>query len=146
MPKEFTIALDGHLDVMRRLQALGDGALRASAEALYQEGTDLLNDSKRLCPVDTGTLIGSGFVQPPDLSGHVAEVVVGYGGAAAPYALAVHENPRSGKTGGVSPSGQKYKTWATVGQWKYLEEPFKTRMTGFYDRIGAILDRILLRE
>ena len=42
----------------------------------------------------------------------------------------VHENPRSGKTGGVSPSGKKYYPrpgypvpYSQVGQWKYLETP-----------------------
>jgi hypothetical protein len=49
--------------------------------------------------------------------------------------LVVHENPRSGKTGGFSPSGKPYFTkrsrrggkkgsgFSQVGQWKYLEIP-----------------------
>ena len=73
------------------------------------------------------------------------ESVVGYGGASAPYALSVHENPRSGHTGGVSPSGRKYKHWARTGQWKYLETPFKARADGLSERIGAIISRDLLR-
>jgi hypothetical protein len=55
-------------------------------------------------------------------------VVVGY---SAVYAASVHENPRAGKTGGVSPSGRQYQrtktgrpTWSTrpQGQWKFLEQ------------------------
>lgn len=55
-------------------------------------------------------------------------------GFAAIYAMAVHENPRAGRTGGVSPSGRKYtagrttsgrrsnrKVYSTVGGWKFLE-------------------------
>lgn len=39
------------------------------------------------------------------------------------YAMYVHENPRAGKTGGVSPKGRKYPegTYSTTGNWKFLE-------------------------
>jgi len=59
-------------------------------------------------------------------------------GYSAVYALTVHENPRAGKTGGVSPSGKAYSAgrttggrkstrvvWAEKGNWKFLENPFK---------------------
>jgi hypothetical protein len=59
--------------------------------------------------------------------------------------LAVHENPRSGHTGGVSPSGGRYKHWASVGQWKYLEQPFKERAPSFAARMTTIIRNILLR-
>lgn len=46
-------------------------------------------------------------------------------GFSAVYAWRVHENPRSGQTGGVSPSGKRYKrgTYSTrpQGQYKFLE-------------------------
>ena len=129
--------------VLKQLEADAGPAMRA---ALYQEGTELLNESKELCPIDTGTLIGSAYIEESNNADVTTpEVIVGYGGAAAPYALSVHENPRSGHTGGVSPSGRKYKHWAQVGQWKYLETPFKSRVTGFDDRIGAFLRARLLK-
>ena len=135
-----TLTISGHLETLKVLQDLGDRAAPALRAALYQEGTDLLNDADLLVPRDIGTLAGSKF-QTETEDG----VVVGYGGAASPYALAVHENPRSGVTGGVSPSGKKYQHWAAVGQWKYLETPFKARMTGFADRIARSLRQTLLR-
>lgn len=48
-------------------------------------------------------------------------------GFSAVYALKTHENPRSGNTGGSSPSGTKYPegSYAVVGQYKFLETPFK---------------------
>jgi len=59
-------------------------------------------------------------------------------GYSAVYALRVHENPRAGKTGGVSPSGKRYtsgktesgnkstrRRWAQTGKWKFLEDPVK---------------------
>jgi hypothetical protein len=65
-------------------------------------------------------------VEPGVTTKRQVTAVVGYGGPAAPYALKVHENPRSGKTGGISPRGKKYRSWATVGEWKYLEKAVQT--------------------
>ena len=41
------------------------------------------------------------------------------------YAVALHENPRAGKTGGVFPTGQAYPpgSWVRAGSWKFLEDP-----------------------
>jgi len=81
-------------------------------------------------PVVTGALKSSINTQLPVKLGRDIVVKIVAGGAAAPYALAVHENPRSGKTGGLSPSGKKYgprpgqtRTFSTVGGFKYLETP-----------------------
>lgn len=46
-------------------------------------------------------------------------------GFSAVYAWAVHENPRAGHTGGVSPSGQSYKSYSEVGEYKFLEKAFR---------------------
>ena len=48
-------------------------------------------------------------------------------GFTAIYAAKVHENIRSGNTGGASPSGKSYRegSYSTVGQWKFLETPLK---------------------
>ncbi len=139
MKLEFT----GTLELAKTLQGLGQAAPQAVGEALFDEGNELLNDSKEYVPVDFGTLRNSGHVEPPKQVGHDIQVMVGYGGAAAAYALAVHENPRSGKTGGVSPSGKKYQHWATTGQWKYLETPFKIRVAGYSSRMANRLKQSL---
>ncbi len=143
--KQFDLTLSGQNDVLRALTQLADDAEPAMHAALFAEGTTLMAESQQLVPRDLGTLAGSGTVQE-EPGASVPTVLVGYGGAAAPYALSVHENPRSGKTGGVSPSGQQYKHWAKVGQWKYLEQPFKARTAGFSDRIAKTLRLRLLRE
>jgi len=62
-------------------------------------------------------------------------------GFSAVYALSVHENPRSGKTGGVSPKGRPYKppkgstasAFATRGGWKFLERAIKENTKKFLD-------------
>lgn len=141
---QMTMTIEGSLEVRKALQELGREAEPAVRAALYQEGTDLLNEADALVPRDTGNLAASKFQQQESEAGSVA-VTVGYGGAAAPYALKVHENPRSGITGGVSPSGGLYKHWAAVGQWKYLETPFKARVAGFLDRIAISLRQRLLK-
>ena len=103
-----------------------DAALKAAAKQLYKSANVIMDDSKsNYVPVETGTLRSSGLVEPPVVEGGRVVVTLGYGGPAAPYALSVHENPRSGKTGGVSPSGRKYRRWAKVGEWKYLSTPFE---------------------
>ncbi len=62
-------------------------------------------------------------VQPYWISGEI--------GFSAKYAMSVHENPRSGRTRGYSPSGKRYAppkgskqiAYARSGAWKFLERP-----------------------
>ena len=136
----FTMKLTGTEQVLATLKALGDDAEPAMQAALVHDALELLEESDKLVPRDFGTLAGSKYVEEAPLV-----VTAGYGGAACAYALSVHENPRSGQTGGFSPSGKPYKTWAQVGQWKWLEEPFKARTAGFDDRVGAFLRKRLLK-
>lgn len=134
MAKEITITVLGAAKVAKILERRGAVAKRALLGALFEEGEELMRISKeQFVPVDTGNLRKSGFVRKMK-SGLGVEV--GFGGPAARYALKVHENPRSGKTGGVSPSGRRYKTWAKVGQWKYLITPFKQRKRGLAKRVA----------
>jgi hypothetical protein len=126
--------------------------------------------AQRLTPVVTGNLQNSAFVVWPkggqtnarftgedsdsmrsQHAGVVSETkarvaakrqpvaAVGFSSA---HARRTHENPRAGKTGGVSPRGKKYtpgllpsgrrstrKVYATSGQWKFLETPLKNTTT-----------------
>jgi hypothetical protein len=141
----FELKLEGMEAVMTALKGLNEGATPALREALYTDALELGTEADELVPRDTGTLAASQTVTS-EIEDEVVTATVAYGGAASAYALSVHENPRSGQTGGVSPSGQKYKHWATVGQWTYLEQPFKRRTAGFTARIAATLNRILLRS
>ena len=141
---QMIMTIEGSLEVRKALQDLGDRAVPAMRAALYEEANSLLNEADALVPRDTENLAGSKF-QTESQDAEAVAVTVGYGGSAAPYALAVHENPRSGKTGGLSPSGKPYKHWAGVGQWKYLETPFKARTLGFLSRIARSLQQTLLK-
>lgn len=137
-----TVGLSGDKELKAKLQQLGMAALPAGGASLFDSATNIMAISQgQYVPVETGALRASGFVQPPDFEGKSVSVFLGYGGVAAPYALAVHENPRSGKTGGVSPSGKKYKRWAQVGQWKYLEQPCNEAIPNVISKLKRDLDR-----
>lgn len=124
-------------------------------EGLISAGLFIRGESQKLTPVATGNLRNSAYVvselethaghtkvRLADPATHMAKVgasqaeckaatiptvIVGY---TASYAIFVHENPRAGKTGGVSPSGILYKpnkgskriVFSSVGQWKFLEQ------------------------
>ena len=62
------------------------------AAALYQEGQAIMRDTLPITPIDLGGLRSSGHVEAPTPTGPGEwEVVLGFGGSAAPYALYVHE-------------------------------------------------------
>lgn len=133
----FTVEVTGVSEVLKNLKLMGDSATKAAKAAIYQEAEEIMTKSKRLVPVDTGALKSTGIVELPKEEGNVVSVTLGYGGPAAPYALAVHENPRAGRTGGVSPQGKPYKHYAQTGQWKYLEQPAAEAQAGMDARIAA---------
>lgn len=122
------------------------GNLRASAFVAWGRGIENPNPRFKTPPGKKGR----GWVQKmktqhadvtkeekAKLSGANCTATVGF---SAVYATRTHENPRSGKTGGVSPTGRKYKpgTYATVGEWKFLENAIK-------DNVSRILDIIRKR-
>lgn len=132
-------------DVLRKqLAQLQAAAPIALATAAYEECEALITDIKENhVPVMDGQLRGSGFVHlPRPLPGGGVLIRLGFGGAAAPYAWRVHENPRSGKTGGVSPTGQRYRKWAKVGHWKYFERPFFAFTKGLSARLGKRINAL----
>lgn len=76
---------------LRRVLAKAKNVPQAAARALYEEGQVIFNKSQELVPVETGALAGSGRVTLPSVNASSVEVEIGYGGAAAPYAIYVHE-------------------------------------------------------
>lgn len=94
----------------------------AIAGALYREGQDILRESDPRVPVRFGVLKGSAFEEQPVWDGDTCRVTLGYGGAAADYAAAVHEN---------------LTAHHAVGGPKYLESVINEHEAGFSARIGA---------
>lgn len=114
---------------LRQSPQLGIAALRREQLRTYRESQDEV-------PVDTGNLAASGQTPQPVLRGGAIQAIIEY---TAAYAWVVHENPRSGQTGGVSPQGRRYRSFARVGKWKYLEHPMRRAERGFSRRVGRFL-------
>lgn len=88
--------------------------MRGVGQAVFEEGNRIMNESKRMVPLEDGPLRASGTVEPPVISGTHFSVTLGYGGAASAYALIQHENMsfrhpgRDSKRGGQTGRGAKY--------------------------------------
>lgn len=127
-------------------QSAADIASRAPvaiAQALYQQAQEIMATSvTQYVPKDTGFLADSQRVDPPVMSEREVSVAFGFG---AEYAVYVHENPRAGKTMGLSPQGKKYASWARAGEWKFLETPLKAKapeaVDGLRQAVNELIDR-----
>lgn len=144
---KFTVRHSGLKQTISVLKQLGKKAPRALGDALFDEADQIIGRSKAdFVPVRDGHLRASGKALLPVINGNRVTVEAGFGDNSAPYALAVHENPRAGKTGGVSPSGRQYARtkkgkglWAKTGQWKYLEVVYREAVFGMDARIAERL-------
>ena len=97
-------------------------------QGLTKWGEETMGESKgNFVPVMDGSLRNSGVVLPVARDGSTHTLTLGFGGPSVRYAVKTHENPRAGKTGGLSPSGKRYKKWAKTGGYKYLEAPMAQR-------------------
>ena len=116
----------------RIVDAARDG-LRAQQLATFEE-------TQQEVPIDTGQLRQSGMAHQPVIQDRrrvTAQIT--YGDNNTRYALSVHENPRSGQTGGRSPRGRRYRTWARVGKWKYVEHPMLRAIDGYGRRMARFI-------
>lgn len=94
------------------------------AVSLTEEAERIRARSMEIVPVDQGVLRASAMQLglPIDRGSGGPRVTIGYGGAAASYALIQHENPNFRHTPGRS--------------WKYLEMPFNEALDGMEQRLG----------
>lgn len=114
------------IDTKKLMQVLtvgGPTTLLTLGQALYREGAAIFEESQDEVPLDTGNLRASGKLGFPKIEGKDVVVEISYGGAAADYALVVHEdlemNFRNGKKA------------------KYLEDPARRRIKGMDGRLLA---------
>lgn len=118
--------LRGSRALRRELKRRGKAAPKRLGRALFLEAEQIMAKSKRIVPVDKGPLRASGHVQLPVIRGRKVSVTLGYGGAAAPYALFVHEKQARHKP---------------PTQWKYLETPLNEAIPGMAARIAKRMKR-----
>lgn len=114
------------------LTQFGESAVQSLGRQLYLEAQGIISQSQQLCPVDTGALRSSGYVEEPTREGDVMRVELGYGGPASKrnpktgeatddYAVFVHEN---------------LEAHHPVGMAKFLEIPFNAAQSGMPNRIA----------
>lgn len=115
----------GQRALLLRLALAKELATAKLAKALYSEGQRILADAIPLTPIDTGSLRASGHVKPPEVAGDTVVVQIGFGGAAAPYAVYVHE--------------RLDLSHAAPTQAKFLETPLLARRADFAKRLNLEL-------
>lgn len=137
MAQSFIVQFEGSAKLRQKLQALQQATPLILATAVREEAEVLMADIKENhVPKRDSILAASGYVKDAVVTAaRSVRVILGFGGASAPYAWATHENPRAGKTDGVSPSGRRYKKWAKVGHYKYLEQPLFAFAHGLPQRV-----------
>lgn len=85
----FKVTVKGAGDLRDQLKKTKQLVGQATARALYVAGNEVMTEAKSRAPIDTGVLRASGYVTIPDVER--PKVEVGFGGAAADYALVQHE-------------------------------------------------------
>lgn len=109
-------------DLLKLLAVGGPKAAKAVGQALYKEAAQAFAESQREVPVDTGNLRNSGKLSLPFIEGGNMVVEISYGGAAADYAIFVHEN---------------LEAWHASGtKAKFLEDPVKRQTKGMSGRLS----------
>lgn len=120
------IKITGFDELHRALQKAGPLADDALKAALFEEQSAVIADAQANTPVDTGVLRASATVLPPKQTGQRIEVTAGFGGAAASYAVIVHE-----KMGVNHP----------VGGAKFLENAFLARAGKMPSNVAKRVER-----
>jgi len=89
---EFQWNVEGVEDLVNELTRRLDALTPNVGKEMYQWAEGRMSESKERVPVDTGALLNSGYVKPPEVVDGVVTVELGYGGQSVDYAATVHEN------------------------------------------------------
>jgi hypothetical protein len=117
-----TFEVHGLDELARALKATEAAIQKGTARGLYLLAEETMADSKEnFVPVDEGILRDSGFVELPVFDGDGVSVRLGYGGAAAAYAVVQHEDLTLNHPNG--------------GEAKFLEKPMLTH----WSRVPAVI-------
>lgn len=125
-PKEVEAKLRRHLEA----------TLKSAEAAIYQGASIVMTEAKKRAPLDFGTLRNSGYVTLPKSDADGVFVEAGFGGAAKPYALAIHEGfykREDGKIVTLKP--------IDVGENKYLENAINATEAQVARRIKRVAQR-----
>jgi len=123
------IQLDGTSELLRKLAVGGRVVTGHVSMALYEEAWEIFRQSQIEVPYRYGYLASSGRVDPPTMNYNQVLVQIFYGGAAAPYALFVHEN--------------RDMNFRNGRKSKYLYDPVMARVRVFDKNIGRRVEHML---
>ncbi len=129
--------LTGVAEMARKIQSISSKLPYSAAAALRMEAEIEMTEAKRRCPRSPGggTLRASGFVAEPTQEGRKISVVLGFGGAARDYAVAVHEHLSEHSP--PSWQGKEELDWTIPGTGpKFLEGPLKESAPHMGNRIA----------
>lgn len=132
-----TFLLTGLQPMYNRLAAIGRGFGMAVEKALREEAEEIMRQSKAtFVPIDNSGLKNSGFVNDVVRNGKDISVVLGFGGTAEAYALAVHEHPSEHSPRSWGSKKVNFKR----GGPKYLSKPMDAAIPGMDKRISKKVD------
>jgi hypothetical protein len=121
--------------ILAKLKAIEKSVPKIVLQSVNLEANLVMTDSKKnYVPVDTGTLRSSGQVTVEDRNG-IITANLSYGGAASPYALAVHEHPSTSSPRSWKRADKVNFHPANRGP-KYLERPLFAALKGMDDRLA----------
>lgn len=126
MAKVKGIKIDGFKEIYKNLGLLEEEIVKAALKGTKKLGENILGESQKLVPVDSGTLKESGVVS---LDKSVQVVTISYN---TPYARKQHEDNTLNHPNG--------------GQAKYLEQPFNERASKLESFVGDSIHKALEKK
>lgn len=139
----FRVEMEGIEALQKILDNVDDPATRRGlGQAMHGFATKILNESKKLVPVDTGALRNSGMVEGPDVDSDGVEVAVTYGGSTIQYAGVIHEDMSLSHSPTLD---TKITKKPRRGQAKYLEIPVKANEDNFARDVAIRFARFMKR-
>ena len=126
---------------MANCQQLKLNSKSGAKRALKEVAVNIMAQSMSECPIDTGTLVSTSYIEQPIDDGNRVSIKMGYGGhndkrnpdsgkMASEYALVVHETP---------------EYYHPYGKWKFLEDPVTAHKLAFIQILGRELRTSLSR-
>lgn len=127
MAKKQQFKIRGMDKLKRQLKKMGTSTrlIQEGARALVLAAEGVMNESKRIVPVDTGALRSSGQVKTPRITKRKVIVELGYGDSSVDYATRVHDNVNL--------------RHEPPGQSKFLEKPLLDKQGSIIDRVGGAI-------
>lgn len=128
-PKVEVRRLKEEQDKLRQMTEAIPGELE---QILFQEGWQVMNESLRIAPIDTGRLRASARVEVPERSGNTVSVALSYN---TDYAVYVHER---------NDGGQPVPYKAPGTRSLFLKDPIEANLENMERRITERMKRMVM--